>query len=104
MAELIFSFTGLNLGMRQEKGRTGKNNGSKPQCAIVRLVFGLGSWTELVGSLWSDEPIGAWLGMMVTMERSVSVNPSCVDTKPTMLIAKVNSVLRSHHPTISCRH
>jgi hypothetical protein len=48
--------------------------------------------------------------LVVIMERSVSVKPSCVDrryvTKPTMLIAKVDGVLRSlllllqhHHPT-----
>jgi hypothetical protein len=64
--------------------------------------------------------------LVVIMERSISVKPSCVDiryvTKPTMLIAKVNGVLqslfyfsiitqlqlnssqRSSQNSISCRH
>jgi hypothetical protein len=39
------------------------------------------------------------MALVVIMERSISVKPSCVDiryvTKPTMLIAKMNSVLQS---------
>jgi hypothetical protein len=58
MAKLIFSFTCLNLGMRQET--TEGNVGSKSQCAIVSGVW---SWKlDWIGGepslIWSDEPIG----------------------------------------------
>jgi hypothetical protein len=98
--------------MRQERGRMARttegNVGGKPQCAIVRLVFGLGSWTELVGSLfwWSFGVMSLLVvkslgtALVVRVERSVSVKPSCVDGRDEQM-KKVSTSFRLMSESLS---